>query len=420
MVRVVGIDYSVDKPGRGYITAWIARLLDRAYGESQRNKRIKVLINPFGGQGKAQKWYTRDVEPIFMAARCMVDVERTKFQGHAVEIAEQLDTDSYDVIAACSGDGLPHEVFNGLGKRRDARRALSKIAVAQLPCGSGNAMSWSLNGTASTSLAALCIVKGIRTSMDLTSITQGERRTLSFLSQAVGIIAESDLGTEHLRWLGDARFSYGVLIRLMKQTIYPCDLAVKVEIDNKFDIREHHRIQSHTRQLTEDRPRVVGHAESSVSEEGDGLPTLRYGSIVEDLPQGWSMVPYDKLGNFYAGNMAYMAANTPVFQASLPSDGFLDLVTIDGDIGISSGLQSMFAVEKGTFFDLPYVNYRKISGYRIIPKGQKTGYISIDGESYPFAPFQAEVHCGLGTVLSKSGHLYQTKGVSEGVHVDSE
>lgn len=60
---------------------------------------------------------------------------------------------------------------------------------------------------------------------------------------------------------------------------------------------------------------------------------------------------------------------------------------------------------------MPHVNYRKISGYRITPKGQKSGYISIDGERVPFEEFQAEVHRGLGTVLTRSGHMYEAEGV---------
>lgn len=225
LVRVSTINYPIEKPGHTYAVSWVQSLLDCAYGKSQLKKRIKILINPFGGKGRAQKWYLRDIEPIFAAARCEVEVEKTQYRGHAVEIAEHLDVDAFDVVAACSGDGLPHEIFNGLGKKLDARRALEQIAVVQLPCGTGNAMSWNLNGTDSPSLAALCIVKGIRTPLDLVSITQGNQRTLSFLSQSVGIVAESDLATEHLRWLGSARslteFLSGCYEKLFTPAISP-------------------------------------------------------------------------------------------------------------------------------------------------------------------------------------------------------
>ena len=411
MVRVAIIQYLVDKLDRPRVNNWVARLLDRAYGESQRSKRIKVLINPYGGKGSAEKWYHRDIEPIFAAARCMVDVERTQFRGHAVEIAKNINIGEFDVIASCSGDGLPHEVFNGLGQKPDARKALSKIAVVQLPCGTGNALSWNLNGTDSTSLAALCVVKGIRTPMDLMSVSQGATRTLSFLSQAVGIIAESDLGTEHLRWLGDARFTYGLLIRLLRKTVYPCDIAIKVAIDNKATIKEHCRTESAARTSMEEQRKKLETTGSSFSEEEAGLPELRYGTVTDDLPSDWALVPYEKLGNFYCGNMVYMAAKTPFFAATLPHDGLMDLVMVDGDIGLMTSINLLLAVEKNTLFDKPLVKYQKILGYRIIPRGGKDGYISIDGERVPFAPFQTEVHHGLGTVLSRSGHSYEAEGV---------
>jgi sphingosine kinase len=51
------------------------------------------------------------------------------------------------------------------------------------------------------------------------------------------------------------------------------------------------------------------------------------------------------------------------------------------------------------------VTYRKVSAYRIIPRDQPKGVISIDGEGIPFEPFQLEVHRGLGRVLTKNGRF---------------
>lgn len=108
--------------------------------------------------------------------------------------------------------------------------------------------------------------------------------------------------------------------------------------------------------------------------------------------------------------MSYMAADANFFQAALPNDGYLDMICINGDIGVSKSVQMMLNVESNKLFDMPGVSYKKVLGYRIIPKNQKDGYISIDGERVPFLPFQAEVHKGLGTVLSKTGHLYEAPG----------
>jgi sphingosine kinase len=277
-------------------------------------------------------------------------------------------------------------------------------------------MSCNLNGTNHCSLAALAIIKGVVTPLDLISITQGNTRTLSFLSQSVGIVAESDLATEHLRWMGSSRFTYGFLVRLLGKTVYPCDIAVKYEIEDKPSIKKHYQAELNNHAPANERRgnknlQELDDDASANSGSEEGLPALRYGTVNDKLPEGWDMVPYNKLGNFYCGNMAYMSADANFFAAALPNDGCMDLITIDGDISRLSSINLLLAVgNDGKFFDMPLANYKKILAYRIIPKQKGNGYISIDGERIPFEPFQAEIHRGLGTVLSKTGHIYEAEG----------
>ena len=47
--------------------------------------------------------------------------------------------------------------------------------------------------------------------VDLFSMTQGGKRSVSFMSQAVGLMADLDIGTDNLRWMGETRFIYGLL-----------------------------------------------------------------------------------------------------------------------------------------------------------------------------------------------------------------
>ncbi|KAK3686966.1 sphinganine kinase lcb4 [Vermiconidia calcicola] len=386
--------------------SWIDRLLQRAYPpNTKRRKRIKVLINPFGGQGYAQKLWTRGVEPIFAAAHCEVEVEKTACRGHAVEIAEKMNVDAYDVIACASGDGLPYEVFNGLARRENAVRALKKVAVAQIPCGSGNAMSLNLNGTDSPSLAALAIVKGIRIPMDLVAITQGSNKYYSFLSQAVGIIAESDLGTESLRWMGSFRFTWGILVRLLGQTLYPAEVSVVVENDDKHAIKEayRHAIQvsevARAKQLTQD----DREEDRLLNGQDNDIPTLRYGTVQDNLHSDFQTGDMPTLGNFYVGNMCWVSPDAAFFATALPSDGKVDMVNIDGLLPRSKSLQMLASAGDGGVIDLPEVSYRKVRAYRITPRvhqppsqkrlrakfrqwlggagKQKEGLIAIDGEA---------------------------------------
>ncbi|KAF9873668.1 diacylglycerol kinase catalytic domain-containing protein [Colletotrichum karsti] len=389
------------------VRTWADTLLTKAYGPAKRCKRAKVLVNPHAGPGGAERKWRVDCEPLFKAARMPIDVTLTTYSGQAVELSQELDVDAFDTIVTCSGDGLAYEVFNGLGNRPDAFSALQKIAVSHIPCGSGNAMSCNLYGTFRPSLAALAIIKGVETALDLVSITQGDRRTLSFLSQALGVVAESDLATEHMRWMGGARFTVGFLQRIFQKKCYPCDIAAKVEIEDKQEVKEHYKRMMSAASATNlgfaEAPKPESAEPGSSQAETRGLPPLKYGTINDDLPEGWELIPHNTLGNFYCGNMAYMAADANFFSAAFANDGLMDLVLIDGDVSVSSQLNMLLSVENGKFFDNPLVSYKKVTAYRIIPRDQEDGYISIDGEKVPFEPFQAEIHKSLGRVISKRG-----------------
>ncbi|KAF8417461.1 sphingosine kinase [Tirmania nivea] len=387
-VRPEKLDYPLDLADVEVTAQWVEQLLQKAYGGAQRERRIRVLINPQGGRGNAQELWANECEPIFRAARSKFDIELTTHHEHALKIAEELDINSYDAVACVSGDGVPHEVFNGFGRRKDARRALHKIAVCPLPAGSGNGMCWTVTGVGTGSMASLIYIKGVLTPIDLVSVTQGDKRILSLLSQSFGIVAESDLGTDHLRWMGGARFTWGLLTRIWGKDVYPCDVAYKVVMDDKNAIREYYRRGGHPPQ------------EEDYSEEG--LPPLKFGTINDPLPEGWVFKPQPTMGNFFAGNMSRVSAEAAFFPAALPSEGMIDVISIDAKIGRVISLKMMTAAQNGSHYDMDCVKYRKVLGYRLVPHG-KTGYISIDGESINYEPFQAESHRGLGRTFTRNG-----------------
>ncbi|KAG9253498.1 ATP-NAD kinase-like domain-containing protein [Emericellopsis atlantica] len=373
-----------------------------AYGPAQQQKKAMVLVNPSSGPGHAAKLWEKQVKPLFSAARMHFDVVFLKKGGEATELMQHLDYKAYDTVIACSGDGTPHEIFNGLAKRPDAGRALRKLAIAQVPCGSGNAMAINFYGSSKAAVAAIGIIKGVVTPVDLVSITQGEdsNRYVSVLSQAVGIIAESDLATEHLRWMGSKRFEVGLVMRIWKKQCYPCDLAIKVEVADKEEIKRFYADNLDKAQTPEVYDKMYDH---------EGLPELKYGTVNSAISSDWQQISTDKIGNFYCGNMVYMAPDAGFFPAALPSDGCMDLVTINGDLSTVKGANVLLSIESGNFYNSEHVSYQKISAYRITPRNQHDGYISIDGEKVPFEPFQCEIHQGLGRVLTRRGR-YEAAG----------
>ena len=97
-----------------------------------------------------------------------------------------------------------------------------------------------------------------------------------------------------------------------------------------------------------------------------------------------------------------MAPGKKFFNVALPNDGLIDVVSIDGDISPLESIRFINEVERGSLINSPLVTYRKAAAYRIVPRNQTDGDVVIDGERFPFGPFQVEVHKVLGTVLSRS------------------
>lgn len=108
------------------------------------------------------------------------------------------------------------------------------------------------------------------------------------------MVAEADLGTEHLRWMGDVRFTVGLLQRISKKAVYPCDIAVKVAIDDKASIRDHYR-KTPGKDL----------------QEVEYLPKLAFGTVNDHLPDDWRLIRQGVLGIFYAGNVGYSHSLRP-------------------------------------------------------------------------------------------------------------
>lgn len=379
-------------------------ILTRAYEKSSVSPSVLVIINPHGGQGNAIRIYEQKILPILKEAHVDFTYHKTKYHGHAMEIAKNLDIDRYDIIACCSGDGIPHEIINGFYQRPDkGLEAFDKIAVTQLPCGSGNALALSTHGSNDASVATLCMLKSQRAKLDLMAVTQGagdkEKTNLSFLTQCYGIIADSDIGTESLRWMGPIRFDLGITYKVFNRSKYPCDIYVNPITKSKRDVSDHfdkhYKHNSNLKSLT--------------AKEFE----LKYPRLDQDPPDGWIKLPNDTTANlniFYVGKMPYISNNAQFFPAALPNDGSMDMIIIDTNISIIDTASILLAVSKGTHVYDDKVHHSKILSYRLVPKlaNPANHYISIDGENFPTEPLQVEIMPGILTSLLNDGNFVDT------------
>lgn len=395
-------------------------VMAHAYRHSQRAPAILVVVNNHGGVGRARERYHRHILPVLQAARCSVTYVETKYARHAVDMGRELDVDRYDIVACCLGDGVPHEIINGMYERRDRARAFARVAVTQLPCGLGNALLWSTHGSGDAAVAAHRMLKLARSRMDVMAVTQGDRTRLSFLSQAYGVIADLDIGTEHLRWMGAVRFEVGVAQRVWQKARYPCDLWVKYAARGA-DVGRHY---ARARKGTVGGADAGGCAEDgsgadaeSGADAGSGGEAARADPFVpagpplrSPPPRDWEQVPADDLSIFYVGKMPYMLTDAQFFPAALPRDGLMDMVITSTATLFFKMVRVLLAVDKGAHVHSPEVHHAKIAAYRLVPRvDPRRHFLSVDGESFPLEPLQVEVLPELLTVLLPKGEYVDTQ-----------
>ncbi|GAA6108567.1 sphingosine kinase 2 [Tachysurus ichikawai] len=209
-----------------------------------RPRRLLLLVNPYSGRGLAMQWCQTHILPMVSEANISYNLIQTERQNHARELIREISLHEWDGIVIVSGDGLLHEVINGLMDRPDWEQAI-KTPVGILPCGSGNALAGSINHYAGYDMClrepllincCFLLCRGGIRPMDLVSVTtsppppsassdqngrpSSPKRLFSFLSVAWGFVSDVDIESERYRGLGSARFTLGTLVRLASLRSY--------------------------------------------------------------------------------------------------------------------------------------------------------------------------------------------------------
>ncbi|KAG1891068.1 ATP-NAD kinase-like domain-containing protein [Suillus subluteus] len=365
---------------------WCEALLLVAYQGANPAKNLKVLVNPHGGPGKGRALYVSKVEPILLAAGCILDVTYTTHSGHAIEIAREMKL-GYDALVTVSGDGLIHEVLNGINQHEHRDQAFC-IPIAPIPTGSGNGMSLNLLGLQDgldVCAATLNVLKGQPLKTDLFSFTQGDRCRISFMSQTIGITADIDIETEHLRWMGDIRFIVGYIRAIIARKSCPIELSMKVVDQDK------------SRMLDALHARRAGESPSPSSPPSSLLSDDKKPDSASSSHDEWTRFKRPILW-MYAGQGPFVSRALMQFPVSLADDGLID-ISIQEITSRSALLRAMDGAEEGKTYWINTNRYFKASAYRARPLASK-GNLVVDGEQVPFEEFQVDVLNRLGTFLS--------------------
>ncbi|KAF9053226.1 ATP-NAD kinase-like domain-containing protein [Panaeolus papilionaceus] len=385
---------------------WVEKVMKLCYDDAgvKRSRNLLVLINPFGGVKKGVSIFHKKVEPIFKLAGCTLQIKHTTHKNHGLEIVKSSTLD-YDAVVTVSGDGMVHEVLNGFAQHPESKKAFT-IPVAPIPTGSGNGLSLNLLGLDEgfdVVAASINVIKGKPMKVDLFSFTQGDNRVLSFMSQSLGLMADLDIGTEHLRWMGDSRFMYGMLRGIVTYKPCPVQVSFKIAEDDKdkmASVVHARRLEASSLQASEEPAGIPATQILEAVPEGeagsDGLPPLKY----HQDEDGWTTFD-DPIMFVYAGKGPYVGRDFMAFPVSLPDDGLVDLMIMAKN-SRTDILGAMDGAVQGKSFWHPKVHYKKVHAYRVKPLKEK-GILAIDGEPFPFKEFSIEVHKGLGSFLSMYG-----------------
>ncbi len=169
-----------------------------------------IIANPKSGQQKALKICHDMLLPRLDEGAIPFELMVTERQNHAKDyIASCQDLHKkYKAIVIVSGDGLLHEVVQGLCQEGQPIEYQS-LALGIVPGGSGNGLARSLAHYNNESYedkglmaSVVRVLNGATRPMDLTRVTSSDGKTYySFLSVGWGFFADTDIGSECLRFM---------------------------------------------------------------------------------------------------------------------------------------------------------------------------------------------------------------------------
>lgn len=341
---------------------------------SNDRKPVLVLINPCSGRGKSMEIYRKFVVPMFQEHQLSHEVFVTKSDLRVPEYLRSLKKSTlmdYEPIVVISGDGLLHETINALMTHPD-RPKLKQIPLGIVPAGSGNGLAYTLIRqtfpsvkTKNEAIKTCCeqIIKNNRCSTDLVEITftSKQRPTIwSFLSIGWGLMANIDIDSEWLRFIGEFRFSIYGVVKSITNLSHKGRLSYRVDpeylkLNPSIADRLKNELNSSSQMYNED--------SKVVDREFEDPRTVH----IEDT-----------FSCLYATNQRYISRDTQLAPKSTLTDKVIYLTYVRGKMSFCKSVQFLFALEDGSHDQLPFVTVVPVKSFKFQPL--EPSRIVIDGE----------------------------------------
>jgi len=413
-------------PGREDLSQW-------------RTPGVICVVNPAAGRGRGRQEMEETVRPMLRAAGVPWMELATGGSLDAARIVAQLPLGGHvakvRAIAVVGGDGTLHEVLQGLMQRPDWD-AVRLVPLAMVGSGTGNAAAVNV-GIAGTVAGTLAVIKGASTPLDVFSChalrasPSGARFELlryGLLSLTACMIARTDLGTDHLRWMGDARFTLGILQDIAGNRRYPLDVfTYSGGGGGRGEGRPSRAAPAGPRDLSVDvqalaesfclgepplfRELLGGDGEGHVELEASGLrdvgrvlaAALEGAEGVEGA-EGWQRVSQGTFGMWGVYNMPWISRDCLICPGQAPGSGELKATWLAEDATLGEKLGALLASEgqEGGELLARHRAYREATcrGVLVMPRrGGPRHWMSLDGEEIAPCPLYLETHPGLCRIV---------------------
>eukprot|EP00123_Amoebidium_parasiticum_P000662 comp11527_c0_seq1/m.5977 comp11527_c0_seq1/g.5977 ORF comp11527_c0_seq1/g.5977 comp11527_c0_seq1/m.5977 type:complete len:473 (-) comp11527_c0_seq1:722-2140(-) len=347
--------------------SWIAT---RSVQEKVSRRRLLVLVNPFGGAKKGRKIYTNAKRMFDRAGFLDITMMETERGHHAWDIVHCLSLSDYDGLVCVSGDGLVHEIINGLLTRSDWAQARA-LPLGIIPAGSGNGTLKAM-GMEGPEGATLAVIKGHQEPLDIVAYTTERGVVYSHLELLWTLISDIDLQSERLRWLGPIRLEMWAVLRIIFLRRYPSKLHwLPAEPESSSCTPP---------EYTESDPHAGGPKRQ--------LTGPHAASSREDWRGAGGNFTF-----FCAMNLGWPAVDLCLAPHASHRDGTIDLVF---------STKSCRRIMLGTLLDGPaaphvshkHINYHKCKAFRLDPEPNQPhggSLLDIDGEDYGKGWIEGEI-----------------------------
>ncbi|KAJ2711661.1 hypothetical protein H4R19_003141, partial [Coemansia spiralis] len=333
---------------------------------SRKPTNVLVFLNPVSGKQKSVKLFESVVKPIFKISDTQYTLKTTESAGYAHDFVHTQDLSAFTAVVAVSGDGLFHEILNGLVTRSDWA-SVRDLPLAIVPAGTGNGLAKTLD-CIWPEQAAVAIAKAHARPLDIMSATlaSGEVKYW-FLSATWALIADVDIESESIRWAGAARLDVYATMRLMSLRYYGGRLHYLPADDGDGNDEAVER-QGADVPAPGIQPAATLHPTLTA---GIRLP-ITAGS----LPPRWRTIegPFAK---FTATNVAWLSADFMACPHARISDGAVDVVYA----GLSSKWQLlpyMATPVRDNYMNTDGIKHVRARAFIIEPTGLRTTSRSAD------------------------------------------